>query len=251
MNGRGSPVPSHTWMVLWPRRQPAAANRRAPNWVASAATAELLVASDADNVQTPTAQKTLHRQRLLGGSVGGGELRPIEVESVSKMLACSTSILGLKQYSCANERCHHIKYLCNTCHCRDCPSCGKKATDQWIAIQNNRLPDCAWHHLVFTLPDVLWPLFFHNRGLLDALCRLAADNLLHAAQQRGLNIGLFGAIHTYGRRLNWHPHVHLSATASGLDAHGAWKNMAFHEKAMRQRWMWSVRTSSVNVTGET
>jgi len=32
-----------------------------------------------------------------------GELRPIEVESVSKMLACSTSILGVKQYSCANE----------------------------------------------------------------------------------------------------------------------------------------------------
>jgi len=65
-----------------------------------------------------------------------GELRP-EVESVSKMLVCSTSILGVKQYSCANERCHHIKYLCNTCHCRACPSCcGKKATDQWIAIQN-------------------------------------------------------------------------------------------------------------------
>lgn len=78
-----------------------------------------------------------------------------------------------------------------------------------------RLPDCAWYHLVFTLPDTLWPLFFHNRGLLDALCRLAADNLLYAANRRGLRIELFGAIHTYGRRLNWHPHVHLSVTAGG------------------------------------
>lgn len=170
-----------------------------------------------------------------------GDLRPIEVESVSKMLACSTSILGVKHYTCANDHCHHVKYLCNTCHCRACPSCGKKATDQWIAVQNNRLPDCPWYHLVFTLPDVLWPLFFHNRGLLDALCRFAADNLLHAAQRRGVYIGLFGAIHTYGRRLNWHPHVHLSATAGGLDEHGVWKNMTFHEKAMRQRWMWNVR----------
>ncbi|MBT2375378.1 IS91 family transposase [Pseudomonas fluorescens] len=179
-----------------------------------------------------------------------GDLRPIEMESVSKMLACSTSILGVKHYTCANDLCHHVKYLCNTCHCRACPSCGKKATDQWIAIQNNRLPDCAWYHLVFTLPDTLWPLFFYNRGLLDALCRLAADNLLHAAQRRGLYIGLFGAIHTYGRRLNWHPHVHLSATAGRLDEHGGWKNMAFHQNAMRQRWMWNVRKYLLSLWGQ-
>jgi hypothetical protein len=103
------------------------------------------------------------------------------------------------------------------------------------------LPDCAWYHLVFTLPDTLWPLFFHNRGLLDALCRLAADNLLYAADRRGLRIGLFGAIHTYGRRLNWHPHAHLSVTAGGLDEQGVWKGLSFHESAMRRRWMWNVR----------
>ncbi|WP_235657606.1 MULTISPECIES: IS91 family transposase, partial [Pseudomonas syringae group] len=142
-----------------------------------------------------------------------GGLRQIEVESISKMLACGTSILGVKHYTCGNEHCPHVKYLCNTCHCRACPSCGKKATDQWIAVQNNRLPDCPWQHLVFTLPDTLWSLFFYNRWLLDALFRLAADNLIYAAKRRGLRVGIFGALHTYGRRLNWHPHVHLSVTA--------------------------------------
>ncbi|WP_416381105.1 hypothetical protein [Klebsiella pneumoniae] len=39
------------------------------------------------------------------------------------------------------------------------PSCGKKATDLWTATQLNRLPDCDWVHLVFTLPDTLWPVF--------------------------------------------------------------------------------------------
>ncbi|SOS30715.1 Transposase for insertion sequence element IS801 (plasmid) [Pseudomonas syringae pv. avii] len=91
-----------------------------------------------------------------------GGLRQIEVESISKMLTCGTSILGVKHYTCGNEHCPHVKYLCNTCHCRACPSCGKKATDQWIAVQNNRLPDCPWQHLVFTLPDTLWSLFFYN-----------------------------------------------------------------------------------------
>ncbi len=90
-------------------------------------------------------------------------------------------------------------------------------------MQNNRLPDCPWQHLVFTLPDTLWPLFFYNRWLLDALFRLAADNLIYAAKRRGLRVGIFGALHTYGRRLNWHPHVHLSVTAGGLDEQGVWK----------------------------
>ncbi|KPY65158.1 transposase protein, partial [Pseudomonas savastanoi pv. savastanoi] len=69
-----------------------------------------------------------------------GGLRNIEVESVTKMLACGTSILGVKHYTCGNHSCPHAKYLCNTCSCRACPSCGKKATDQWIANQQHRLP---------------------------------------------------------------------------------------------------------------
>ncbi|KPB12490.1 ISPsy3 [Pseudomonas savastanoi] len=49
---------------------------------------------------------------------------------------------------------------------------------------------------MFTLPDTLWPLFFHNRHWLDALCRLAVDNLLYAGRRRGVEVGVFCAIHT-------------------------------------------------------
>ena len=173
--------------------------------------------------------------------LNAGGLRDIEVEAVTEMLACGTSILGVKQYTCANDGCPHAKYLCNTCKCRACPSCGKKATDQWIAAQHNRLPDCPWQHLVFTLPDILWPLFYHNRDLLNDICRLAVDNLLYAARKRGLEIGIFCAIHTYGRRLNWHPHVHVSVTCGGINEQGVWKDMSFRKSALRQRWMWNVR----------
>lgn len=47
------------------------------------------------------------------------------------------------------------KYITNACHSRACPSCGKKASNLWIAAQLNRLPDCDWIHLVFMLPDSL------------------------------------------------------------------------------------------------
>ncbi|KPW16767.1 ISPsy3, transposase, partial [Pseudomonas amygdali pv. aesculi] len=112
---------------------------------------------------------------------------------------------------------------------------------QWIANQQHRLPECTWQHLVFTLPDTLWPLFFHNRHWLDALCRLAVDNLLYAGRRRGVEVGVFCAIHTYGRRLNWHPHIHVSVTLGGIDDAGVWKDLSFHPSALRRHWMWNVR----------
>lgn len=119
-----------------------------------------------------------------------GGLRDIEVEAVTKMLACGTRILGVKEFGCDNPDCQHVKYLTNSCGSRACPSCGKKATDLWTATQLNRLPDCDWVHLVFTLPDTLWPVFESNRWLLNDVCRLAVENLLYAARKRGLEPGI-------------------------------------------------------------
>ena len=90
--------------------------------------------------------------------LNAGGLRDIEVEAVTKMLACGTRILGVKEYNCDKPECPHVRYVTNSCGSRACPSCGKKATDLWIATQLNRLPDCDWVHLVFTLPDTLWPV---------------------------------------------------------------------------------------------
>nr|WP_245737353.1 transposase [Xenorhabdus japonica] len=33
----------------------------------------------------------------------------------------------------------------------------------------------------------------------------------------GIEIRIFCALHTYGRQLNQHPHIHLSVTQGGLD----------------------------------
>ncbi len=82
-----------------------------------------------------------------------GGLRDIEVEAITKMLACCTRILGVKEYTCDKPDCPHIRYVTNSCGSCASPSRGKKATALWTATQLNRLPDCDWLHLVFTLPD--------------------------------------------------------------------------------------------------
>jgi len=90
--------------------------------------------------------------------------------------------------------------------------------------------------MTFTMPDIFWVLFFNNRFLLNQICQLAVDNLLYAAKKRGLTIGIFCAIHTYGRRLTWHPHVHVSVTLGGLDEKGKWRAIEFIHEKVEQRW---------------
>ena len=163
-------------------------------------------------------------------------LRDIEITEVAKMLACGKPALGGKALQCENDNCTHTKDIWFTCSSRACSRCGKKSTDNWIVQQVERLPHCDWMHLTFTMPDVLWPLFRHNRALLDKLCLLAVDNLLYTAKQRGLEIGIFCALHTFGRRLTWHPHVHVSATLGGVNEYGDWKALAYCHEKVEKRW---------------
>lgn len=91
-----------------------------------------------------------------------------------------------------------------------------KATEQWIAEQEHILPACEWQHITFTMPDKLWSLFANNWTLLNPLFSCAANTLLKWAKKLGVEIGLFVALHTYGRQLNRHPHIHSSVTRGGL-----------------------------------
>ena len=163
-------------------------------------------------------------------------IRDIEKIEIHKMRLCGTSAMGGKRYHCENKSCKHTKYIYFTCSSRSCLRCGKKATDNWIKTQTERLPDCDWAHITFTMPDDFWPLFQYERGLLNKICKLASDNLLYTAKKRGLLIGIFAAIHTNGRRLTWNTHVHLSATLGGINKHGDWKTINFKLSKVRARW---------------
>ncbi len=90
--------------------------------------------------------------------------------------------------------------------------CGTKSTEQWISTHLDVMPDCEHQHITFTMPSELRPIFEANPTLLNDLFSLAADTLLNWVKQHGLEVGIFGALLTYGRGLNCHPHIHLSVT---------------------------------------
>lgn len=117
----------------------------------------------------------------------------------------------------------------------------KKATEQWIAAQNELLPTCEFQHITFTIQKALWPFFLANRHLLIHLSRLAAEVLLKTAKKKKIKIGIFTALHTFGQNLQWHPHIHLSVTRGGLsECENIWKKMYFTKRKTMPMWRFSI-----------
>ena len=170
----------------------------------------------------------------------GYPFRYVEIENVAKVLACGTSYMGSKHYACENPQCTHTKVICQTCNSRFCNSCGQKATERWINYQGEVLPDCEYRHLTFTMPDVLWEIFRLNRDLLNELFPIAAKGLLDFAKEKNLIIALFSALHTYGRKLNFNPHIHLSLAKIALNKHNDLKVFYFPFKTLVSRWRYGV-----------
>ncbi|RDL12928.1 IS91 family transposase, partial [Serratia fonticola] len=148
--------------------------------------------------------------------------------AVERMLACGTCLMGVRRYCCASSDCTHARFFCQSCKSKACSSCGFKATEQWIAEQQHILPDCDWQHITFTMPHLLWPFFNNNWPLLNDLFRCATRAMLRWARRQGIEVGIFCALHTYGRQLNQHPHIHVSVTRGGLDVkHNVWRQLFF------------------------
>jgi len=168
-------------------------------------------------------------------------LRPAVLDNMVKMLSCAQRVRGAACYTCPNPACTHIKYVPFTCKGRFCPTCGKKATAQWVHTQQAILPNTPYQHITFTMPKTLWRLFQLNRQLLHSLSPLAAQTIQQFAQQKGVIPGIFTALHTFGRDLKWNTHIHLSTTRGGLTHdHTQWKSLFFKKEPLMKMWRYRV-----------
>lgn len=171
----------------------------------------------------------------------GDRVSPWTKLCVERMLACGTTAMGVRRYCCSSPDCAHSRFFCQSCKSKGCSACGHKATEQWTAEQQHILPDCDWQHITLTMPHLLWPFFNGNWPLLNALFRAATRAMLRHSRKQGIEIGIFCALHTYGRQLNQHPHVHVSVTRGGLDVkHAVWRAIFFKKKEVEEIWRTAV-----------
>ena len=139
---------------------------------------------------------------------------------------CHTLEMGANLSEC--ENCHKKYIHYNSCKNRHCPMCQGMEVDEWIDKQQENVLDVPYFHTVFTVPQELYSLIYSNQKLLyDALYHAAHQTMAELSadpKHLGARIGYICVLHTWGSRMNYHPHLHTIVLGGGLDSANTWKD---------------------------
>ena len=169
----------------------------------------------------PTIQQILHDH--FDSLVRSRKLSAPQYRAASALRNCRSAALGGHVQRCPNGHVERVWY--NSCRHRACPQCNGLAKERWLQRTRARLIECAHWHVVFTIPQELNVLWMLNTALMmAALFEAARDTLLELLadpRHLGAQPGIMLALHTWGRSLNLHPHIHALVSDGGL-ADGVW-----------------------------
>ena len=136
---------------------------------------------------------------------------------------CRTAVLGGHLEQC--DHCGHQRNAYNSCANRHCPKCQSLARAKWLEDRQSELLNTQYFHVVFTVPEEISAIAYHNkRQVYGILFRAAAETLRTIAadpKHLGAQIGFFAVLHTWGSNLLHHPHLHCVVSGGGLSADGS------------------------------
>lgn len=149
---------------------------------------------------------------------------PRQLKVASHIMGCRTSKMGAFVYRCEECNYEYISY----CSCRDrmCPKCQSQAHHKWINKIERIVLDCIHLHAVVTVPADLNPIALANKELFYSLLFQTASEavltLCNNPKHLGAMPGITAILHTWGQKLDFHPHIHMAITAGGINAAGKW-----------------------------
>lgn len=145
---------------------------------------------------------------------------------IEAIINCRTHHYGACIYQCTQCGLKHMVYRC--CGNRHCPNCQHHKSQKWLQSQLNRqLPG---HHfmITFTVPQSLRRFIrSHQRVGYSAMFAASSQTIKRlAADQKHIGAdmpGFFGVLHTWGRQLPYHPHIHYIVPGGAFSkADGKW-----------------------------
>lgn len=141
---------------------------------------------------------------------------------VRSIIQCRTSAMGGRMDIC--ESCGETHVFYNSCGNRCCPTCQGLNKIQWVESRNADVLPVPYFHVVFTVPDELNPIFLHNQDVMyNLIFKAASETILDLAASKNFldaQIGILSTLHTWGRNLNYHPHIHMLVPGGGLSNSG-------------------------------
>jgi hypothetical protein len=147
------------------------------------------------------------------GRVTGAERRVLR-----DLVRCRTAALGGHIESCLG--CGHETIAYNSCRNRHCPKCQAAARAKWFEDREREILPIEYFHVVFTVPREIAAIALQNKRIVyEILLRASATTLLRLGRdpkRLGAQMGVLSVLHTWGQKLDHHPHVHCVVTGGGL-----------------------------------
>ena len=154
----------------------------------------------------------------------GSSVLPSHRRAVRDIVSCRTHVMGGHVFRC--DSCGAKVYAYHSCRNRHCPKCRHGAAEDWLAARRGEILPVTYFHAVFTLPAALRPLVRSRQRLLGGIVMQAAARALMKLcgdpHYVGGTAGVMAVLHTSGRNLSWHPHVHCLVTGGALAGDGTW-----------------------------
>lgn len=148
-----------------------------------------------------------------------------ELKVMRSISICRTEENGSRIEKCDN--CGHVVILNNSCRNRHCPQCQNMKKEVWIAERKREVLPVTYFHVVFTVPDILNSIIWKNKEIMyNLLFQISKETLISIASEEkyfGADIGFFSILHTWGQKLNQHPHIHCVVPGGGFSKkNGRW-----------------------------
>lgn len=162
------------------------------------------------------------------------------VKTIDSFVSCHNFDNGYLFYECPN--CNNFHMIGFSCHTRFCPSCGKKYRDQRTIKVSEKCIEVPHRQFVFTIPFQLREYFRKYRKLLNILFQSVKETLNLCLKNKAPNLyikekrtlGFISFLHTYGRDMKWHPHIHVLIAERYLNNKGQLKKFDyFHFEYLR------------------
>ncbi|MCP5108560.1 MAG: transposase [bacterium] len=143
---------------------------------------------------------------------------PGHIKALWDIVTCRSGVKGGRLVKC--DKCGHTDYVYHSCCNRSCPQCHAAKSQIWLEKRRRELLDVEYFHLVFTFPQEMRMTVRSNQKVTYTLLFNAAVYALNklAVDKRylGGQIGILAVLHTWGRALGYHPHLHCLVPAIGL-----------------------------------
>ena len=147
-------------------------------------------------------------------------------KAIDALGRCRTGAYGDSLSACHNCGQHHrVNHACGNRHC---PQCQHHKAQLWLHNQLTKQLPGPYFLITFTVPEALRPCCrSHPTLAYQALFKASSEALKRLAKDPrflGTTLpGFTGILHTWGRQLQYHPHIHSIVPGGGLsDNRTAW-----------------------------